>query len=52
MSENNYNVLLNEINEVLEKTKDFSMINDAEFDVQYPTGFLSFDYRACGKKLK
>lgn len=52
MSENNYNVLLNEINEVLEKTKDFSMINDAEFDVQYPTGFLSFDYRACGKKIK
>ena len=43
MSENNYNVLLNEINEVLEKTKDFSMINDAEFDIQYPTGFQSFD---------
>jgi len=32
-----------------EKTKDFSMTNDAEFDVQYPTGFLNFDYIACGR---
>jgi len=43
------NLLLNEVNDVLAKTKDYSMINEAEFDVQYPTGFLSFDYKACGK---
>ena len=43
------NLLLNEVNDALVKTKDYSMINDAEFDVQYPTGFLSFDYKACGR---
>ena len=41
------NLLLNEVNDVLAKTKDYSMINEAEFDVQYPTGVLSFDYKAC-----
>lgn len=45
-------LLLDEVTEALIKTKDFSMTNDAEFDVQYPTGFLSFDYKACGKRIK
>lgn len=44
--------LLDEVTEAFGKTKDFSMVNDAEFDVQYPTGFLSFDYKACGKRIK
>ena len=44
--------LYDEVSEAFGKTKDFSMINDAEFDVQYPTGFLSFDYKACGKRIK
>lgn len=41
--------LIAEITSAFEKTKDYSMINEAEFDVQYPTGFLSFDYKACGR---
>ena len=36
--------LYDEVSEAFGKTKDFSMINDAEFDVQYPTGFLSLDF--------
>lgn len=42
-------LLMSEVTDAFEKTKDYSMTNDAEFDVQYPTGFLSFDYKACGK---
>lgn len=30
------------------KTKDYSMANEAEFDVKYSTGYLPFDYTACG----
>lgn len=52
MSINENITLYDEVSEAFGKTKDFSMINDAEFDVQYPTGFLSFDYKACGKRIK
>lgn len=41
--------LISDINACLDKTKDYSMNNDAEFDVQYPTGFLPFDYKGCGR---
>lgn len=41
--------LFDQVTSAFEKTKDFSMTNDAEFDVQYPTGFLNFDYIACGR---
>lgn len=41
--------LIADINAGLDKTKDYSMNNDAEFDVQYPTGFLPFDYKGCGR---
>lgn len=43
------NSLLDEINDAFAKTKDYSMTNQAEYDVQYPTGFLSFDYKGCGR---
>lgn len=41
--------LMEEIDEAFKSTKDYSMNNDAEFDVQYPTGFLAFDYKGCGR---
>ena len=41
--------LIADINAGLDKTKDYSMNNDAEFDIQYPTGFLPFDYKGCGR---
>lgn len=43
------NVLLDEINDAFAKTKDYSMTATAEYDIQYPTGFLSFDYKGCGR---
>ena len=43
------NSLMDAVDEAFVKSKDYSMSNDAEFDIQYPTGFLSFDYKACGK---
>lgn len=43
------NLLLNDFVEHCAKSKDYSMSNDAEFDVQYPTGYLPFDYKACGR---
>lgn len=30
------------------KTKDYSMMNEAEFDVKYSTGYLPFDVKGCG----
>jgi RecA/RadA recombinase len=46
---NEQGFLMSEIEDAFEKTKDYSMTNDAEFDVQYPTGFLPFDYKGCGR---
>ena len=43
------NLLMEMTTEAFQKTKDYSISNDAEFDVQYPTGYLPFDYKACGR---
>jgi RecA/RadA recombinase len=43
------NELLQEVDNVFSKSKDYSDRNDAEFDVQFPTGYLPFDYRGCGR---
>ena len=39
------NELMSEIESVLSKTKDSSVNRRAENDIQYPTGFLSLDYK-------
>ena len=46
-----YPELLTEFDSNMSKSKDYSMNNDAEFDVQYPTGFLPFDYKGCGRVI-
>jgi RecA/RadA recombinase len=45
----NVNELMQELNDAFAKSKDYSNKNDAEFDVQYSTGYLPFDYRGCGR---
>ena len=42
--------LMSEIREVLSKSKNSSVNRKAEFDVQYPTGFLPLDYKN-GQKI-
>lgn len=37
-------ILINEFNKAISKSKDFRMKAEAEFSVQYPTGFLAFDF--------
>ena len=38
------NSLINSFRETMSKDKDYEMRNEAEFDVQYPTGFLNIDF--------
>ena len=39
-----YSLLADKFRETVAKSKDFRMSSEAEFDVQYPTGFLNFDF--------
>lgn len=37
-------ILIDKFNQIISKSKDYKMKAEAEFSVQYPTGFLSFDF--------
>lgn len=43
-------LLIEELREVTSSSKIYSLRNEAEFDVQYPTGFLNLDYQN-GQKI-
>ena len=50
MSNTENRTLMEEFRDIMNKEKDYSLKQEAQFDVQYPTGFPSLDY-LIGQKI-